>query len=106
MCHASRLSGERVVAVIEPATATEIGSVIAGAYELSEREQQVVRLVARGADTRAIAAELRLSAHTVRDHLKLIFAKVEVSSRGELVARLFTDHFWATHRDGAAHVEP
>jgi len=28
----------------------------------------------------------------VRDHLKVIFDKTNVNSRGELVARLFTDH--------------
>ncbi|MEU6787335.1 hypothetical protein ABZ912_49800 [Nonomuraea angiospora] len=28
----------------------------------------------------------------MRDHLKAIFAKVDVSSRGELVARLFGEH--------------
>jgi DNA-binding NarL/FixJ family response regulator len=32
-----------------------------------------------------------LSAHTVRDHLKAIFAKTGVASRGELVAKLFAD---------------
>jgi DNA-binding NarL/FixJ family response regulator len=29
----------------------------------------------------------------VRDHLKTIFQKVRVSSRGELVAKLFADHY-------------
>ena len=37
------------------------------------------------------------SAHTVRDHVKAIFAKVGVSSRGELVARLFADHYEPAH---------
>ena len=41
-----------------------------------------------GADTAAIGAGLFLSPWTVQDHLKSIFAKVAVRSRGELVARL------------------
>jgi hypothetical protein len=33
--------------------------------------------------------------------VKAIFAKVAVSSRGELVARLFADHYEPTHLSGA-----
>ena len=47
---------------------------------------------ARGS-TGEIAAELFLSPHTVRDHVKTVFEKVGVSSRGELVARLFGEHY-------------
>ena len=39
------------------------------------------------------AAELFLSAHTVRDYIKAVFDKVSVSSRGELVAKLFAEHY-------------
>ncbi len=49
-------------------------------------------------DTRH-AGELFLSAHTVRDHIKSIFAKLAVSSRGELVAKIFADYYGpALHR--------
>jgi predicted transcriptional regulator len=47
--------------------------------------------------TAEIADELFLSAHTVRDHVKAIFAKVGVSSRGELVARLFAEYYQPAH---------
>ena len=58
-------------------------------YGLTNREREVTRLVARGLSTRTIAARLYLSPWTVQDHLKAIFGKVGVRSRGELVARLY-----------------
>jgi DNA-binding CsgD family transcriptional regulator len=36
---------------------------------------------------------LRISRHTVEDHMKAIFNKVGVGSRGELTARVFSEHY-------------
>jgi DNA-binding CsgD family transcriptional regulator len=92
VAHASSLAGSSHVAlVIEPATASEIASIVVEAYRLTGREVQVAHLVARGLSTNEIATALCVSRHTVRDHLKAIFHKVGVSSRGELTSRLFTD---------------
>jgi DNA-binding CsgD family transcriptional regulator len=52
----------------------------------------VTQLVAQGLRTAEIAAQLYLSTYTVQDHLTAIFEKLDVSSRGQLVARLFVDH--------------
>ena len=52
----------------------------------------MTELVAQGLCTAAIAAKLYLSSYTVQDHLQAVFAKLGVSSRGEVVARLFVDH--------------
>jgi DNA-binding CsgD family transcriptional regulator len=81
--------GAQVAVMIEPAPAHELAPLVADAYRLTERERQVTQLVARGLCTDAIAARLFLSSWTVQDHLKAIFDKLGVGTRGELVARVF-----------------
>ena len=80
---------DQIAVILEPAGPAELAPLIAEAYELTEREREVAQLVAAGLATSAIAAELYVSTWTVQDHLKAIFTKVGVASRGELVARLF-----------------
>jgi len=81
--------GAQVAVMIEPASPDELAPLVADAHRLTEREREVTRLVARGLSTDAIAARLHLSPWTVQDHLKAIFEKVGVATRGELVARVF-----------------
>jgi DNA-binding NarL/FixJ family response regulator len=56
---------------------------------LTERELQVLRLVAAGQTNRSIAADLFLSERTVDRHLSNIFAKLGVSSRAAATAQAF-----------------
>lgn len=81
--------GAQVAVMIEPAPPHELAPLLADAYGLTEREREVTRLVALGLQTNAIAARLHLSSWTVQDHVKAIFEKVGVVTRGELVARVF-----------------
>jgi DNA-binding NarL/FixJ family response regulator len=49
--------------------------------KLTEREEDVLRLIARGLTNTEIAQQLHLSAGTVRNHVSAIFAKLDVSDR-------------------------
>lgn len=54
---------------------------------LSERELEVLRLLADGADSKTIAKRLSVSYHTARDHCQRINEKLGARSRLEAVAR-------------------
>ena len=89
--HASELSdGSGIAVVVEPARAADAVPTILAAHGLTGREAEVAQLVLRGFSTRQIVDELHISAHTVQDHLKAVFAKTGVGSRRELVARLLS----------------
>ncbi len=102
---ADEAAPESVAIVIEPAKSSEIAPIIIEAYSLTTRERDVVGAIARGDSTQEIANRLFLSPHTVRDHIKTVFEKVEVSSRAELVAKLFAEHYEARAHVGAAHID-
>ena len=56
--------------------------------KLSPREQEIVRMIAKGYPNKAIAAVLEISSWTVCTHLRRVFAKLGVSSRAAMVARI------------------
>jgi DNA-binding NarL/FixJ family response regulator len=55
--------------------------------ELTDREREVLDLVARGLTNAAIARQLVVSDKTVRNHVSNVFAKLHVAGRAEAVAR-------------------
>ena len=55
--------------------------------ELTEREREVLDLVARGLTNAAIARRLVVSDKTVRNHVSNVFGKLHVADRAEAVAR-------------------
>ena len=55
---------------------------------LSSREREIGRMIAKGYTNKTIAAVLDISSWTVDTHVRRIFAKLGVRSRGAMVARL------------------
>ena len=102
--HGSLLEGtDQLALVIEPAKAADVAPLLVAAYGLTQREVEVTRSISRGLGTSEIAAKLFLSPHTVRDHIKAVFEKVGVSSRGELVAKVFADHYAPVPHEAPTH---
>lgn len=54
---------------------------------LSDREYEILRLLARGMSVRAIADQIGRSPHTVHDHVKSLHRKLGARNRGQLIAR-------------------
>ena len=77
-----------VAIVLEPAGSAELAPGVLAVAELTAREREVTRLLLAGVGTGEIAQRLWISPHTVRGHVKSVFAKVGVRSRVELCARL------------------
>jgi DNA-binding CsgD family transcriptional regulator len=103
--YASRLknSGDQaqITVIFEIARPAEIAPLIMQAYNLTKREGEVTQCVLRGWSTTEIAATLHISSNTVQDHLKAIFEKVDVGSRGELAARIFIQQYQSQFLAGA-----
>jgi DNA-binding CsgD family transcriptional regulator len=57
-------------------------------HHLSAREMDVIKSLAQGLSNKEIAKKLYISEHTVKDHLKNIMAKMQVSSRNEILVAL------------------
>ena len=55
--------------------------------ELTEREREVLELLASGRNNQAIADELVLSLKTVRNHVSNVFAKLRVADRSEAIIK-------------------
>jgi DNA-binding NarL/FixJ family response regulator len=54
-------------------------------HKLTERELDIIRLVAKGHTNRAIADKLQLSPATIKSHLGRMFEKLECTNRPSMV---------------------
>ncbi|MCF6151593.1 MAG: response regulator transcription factor [Candidatus Kuenenia stuttgartiensis] len=63
-------------------------SLAARRYKLTKREEEVIELIYGGFANKDIAKKMFISVHTVKDHIKNLMRKMDVSSRGEVVAKL------------------
>lgn len=78
-----RIAGQLVQRLRQP---SDLPASLTGG-ELTEREEQVLELLARGADNREIAQALYLSEHTVKNHVSSILAKLQVQNRIQAAVR-------------------
>ena len=86
-------AGGRVAVVIDRAAGPQSTALRLETYGVTAREREVAALVAQGCSNSEIAAALVVSPYTVQDHMKSLFEKTGVSSRRELVARIFLDDY-------------
>lgn len=83
---------DSVAVTLAPASAAELEPLRLALYDLTPREREVVKLLIRGATNDDIAGTLWISRYTVKDHIKAVYAKLQVASRAELSAKLFHEH--------------
>ncbi len=74
--------------VLEPHPSNPMRTRQLDSFSLSRREKEVTALVIHGHSNREVAERLFISEMTVKDHLKSIFAKLEIRRRGELAAKI------------------
>ncbi|MES1265836.1 MAG: response regulator transcription factor, partial [Variovorax sp.] len=54
--------------------------------KLTEREEQILKLLAEGKSNRAIGQTLHITESTVKSHVKSLFVKLDATSRAEAIA--------------------
>jgi DNA-binding CsgD family transcriptional regulator len=70
---------------------------LAAEVRLTAREREIATALTRGLRSAAIARDLGISIYTVRKHISAILRKYDVTSQGELIARIFAQ----SSRDGS-----
>lgn len=85
---AARIEAQIAVS-LEVSSPEERLDIFALAHGLSEREIELLAMLASGSDTKFIAERMFLSELTVQDHLKSIFVKSETHNRRSLLAQIF-----------------
>jgi DNA-binding CsgD family transcriptional regulator len=94
--HASLPDGStagRVAIVVERSASPAATAVRLEAHGVTPREREIAGCLAAGLTNSEIAQQLVLSPYTVQDHIKSLLEKTGVSSRQELVARIFLDDY-------------
>ena len=81
----TRTQPPEVVAILQDAHGS--GSNLSPRSALSEREREIVQLLARQRSVSAIAEELYISVNTVKSHVKSAYRKLEVKSRSDAIRR-------------------
>jgi DNA-binding NarL/FixJ family response regulator len=91
----SPIGPDKDVVIVVPQNTFENPAAAAG---LSERELEVLLMVARGMSNQQIAVSLHLSEATIKRHLANIYPRIGVSSRGEAVRKALSRN-WISARE-------
>jgi DNA-binding CsgD family transcriptional regulator len=75
----------RAAITVRAASADEIFDILCRTHDLTRRERELAALVLEGLATKQLAEALGIAPYTVQDHLKAVFAKTGVRTRGELM---------------------
>jgi DNA-binding CsgD family transcriptional regulator len=78
----------QTILVLERARPLQMASLFLDAHGLTPAQHRVATLVLQGLSTRQIVNELKISSHTVQEHLGVVFERFGIGSRRELVATL------------------
>jgi DNA-binding CsgD family transcriptional regulator len=89
--HGAVNDSTHVTVSLMPAPRADLTTLLLRLHALSARQREVAELLMSGPRTDEIAVQLHISPHTLRDHVKAIFAKLGVKGRAELMA-LVSDH--------------
>jgi len=94
--HGAKLYLDRAIAARDALMASAPGPIrrlpAAHPVGLTEREVEVLRLIAQGKSNREIGAELVLSLRTVERHIVNIYSKLDIHSKAQATAYAFTHH--------------
>jgi DNA-binding NarL/FixJ family response regulator len=83
----SPMSSQIARKVVQSFRRTETGGTDGEAAELSQREREVLELLARGYLYKEIAEQLKISVQTVNTYIRRVYEKLHVRSRAQAVAK-------------------
>ena len=72
----------------QPSTTFSLKRQIWKEFELTERQSQTVELLLQGMTTKEIAQSMNISSNTVKTYLRLIMAKMRVTTRAGIVGKI------------------
>ena len=68
-------------------------------HELTEREKQVLKLIAQGLTNKSISHQLSIAEATVENHIHSIYEKLNISNRSQATAYAFQNGFVLSEND-------
>lgn len=96
-----RASDDGVSVLIERSRPIDLAPAIVAAHGLTERERHGTEAILQGMVAKQITRTLGISEYTVQDHLKSVFARVDVGTGSELIYALYVRHYLPPTRRGA-----